>query len=80
LVVTLGEHCEDRNPWANDDPIQKNWIAGTSVVIYKQNVALDNKARKVYYRPTVGDCSCQYNFDGQDCLLFNLDNKRFFYY
>ena len=47
-------------------------------MIYKQNFALHDKAREVYYRPTVGDCSCQYNFDGQDHLLFNLDNKRFF--
>ena len=28
----------------------------------------------------MGDCTCQCYFDGQDHLLFNLDNSRLFYY
>ncbi|XP_065888464.1 uncharacterized protein [Dysidea avara] len=28
-----GEHCEHGNPWNNGDPIQNNWVAGTSVII-----------------------------------------------
>jgi len=79
VLYFIGEHSEHENPWNNSDPIKNNWIAGTGVVIYKQNFALHEKARKVYYRPTVGDCSCQYNFDGQDTCFLIWTTKGFYY-
>ena len=35
--------------------------------------------RTVCYRPTINGC-CTVDFDGQDDLLFNFDNKNIFYY
>lgn len=35
----------------------------------------------IYYRPTLHKkCMCQLAYDGQNDLLFNLDDKHLFYY
>ena len=38
-----------------------------------------SSSRKAYYRPAIGR-ACKQFYDGQDDLLFNFDNKHFFYY
>ena len=43
-------------------------------------MTIADKHRTVYYRPTEGDCSCQLFYDGQEDLLFNVDNRHLFYY
>ena len=50
------------------------------MIIFKENIAIHNKQRKVYYRPAIGECDCKLQYDGQEHLLFNLDNTRLFYY
>ncbi len=60
--------------------MESGWVATTGVTIYKESVAICDRERSVYYRSTVGPCSCQLQYDGQEHLLFNLDNKRLFYY
>ena len=55
-------------------------VASHDVTIYKASVTIHDPNRKIYYRPAEGDCGCQQQFDGQDLLLFNLDNRHLFYY
>ncbi len=50
------------------------------MIIYKESIAIQDEERTTYYRPTIGSCSCRLHYDGQEHLLFNLDNKRLFYY
>ena len=81
LCEILGDHCIHGNFWDSQNPVDKNWIASeNSVIILKGSTAIHDKQRKVYYRPAIGECSCKLQYDGQEHLLFNLDNTRLFYY
>ena len=59
------------------DPIENGWIRCKNATIYRNGSA--SAQRTVCYRPTINGC-CTVDFDGQDDLLFNLDNKNIFYY
>ncbi len=43
-------------------------------------MSITTSTRKVYHRPSCGECSCKQEYEGQDDLLFNLYNKHLFYY
>lgn len=49
-------------------------------LIYKESMTIVDQDRTVYYRPTQEECSCQLLYDGQEDLLFNVDNRHLFYY
>jgi len=71
-VFNPDNKCEHGNHYDNND-------ASAEVIIYKYSTTIVSSNRKVYYRPAIG-CSCRSFCDGQEDLLFNLDNKHFFYY
>jgi hypothetical protein len=48
-------HCR----WSKSDPVENGWVAGTTVKIYKFSTTLESSDRKIFYRPTVGSCSCK---------------------
>lgn len=56
------------------------WVSCHKLVIYKFTTSINTSSRKIYYRPTVGNCCCHHEYDGQNDLLFKLDNKHLFYY
>ena len=78
--VTMQSWCKPGNPWDTHDPVSNKWISSKGAVIYKESMTIADKHRTVYYRPTKGDCSCQLFYDGQEDLLFNIDNRHLFYY
>ena len=51
IMVNIWPTC--RWLWDDQNPVDKNWKAGNSVIIFKENVAIHNKMRKVYYRPSI---------------------------
>ncbi len=48
--------------------------------MYKYSVTITSASRKLYYHPAEGGCNCRSFYDGQEDLLFNLDNKHLFSY
>ena len=72
--------CVHGNAFNGADPVASNWTACERPTIYKASVSITTSTRKVYYRPSCGECSCKQEYDGQDDLLFNLDNKHLFCY
>ena len=75
--------CSHGNAWDDRDPVEMGWIASTSVKIHKAHITLnadDGEPRYIYFRPTVGGCKCKLSYDGQEDLLFNLDNQHVVYY
>ena len=72
--------CKPGNSWDTHDPVSNKCISSKGAVIYKESMTIADKHRTVYYRPTKGDCSCQLFYDGQEDLLFNIDNRHLFYY
>ena len=72
--------CEHGNPFSSADPVQNGWIVTKGCIVHKEAVTIEDKNRTIFYRPSVGSCSCKQAYDGQDDLLFNLDNKHLFYY
>ena len=71
------------NPWDTCDPVSNKWISSklkVQCMIYKESMTIADKHRTVYYRPTKGDCCCQLFYDGQEDLLFSIDNRHLFYY
>ena len=63
-----------------EDPIFSGWVASSEVLLYKYSVTIISATRKLYYQPAQGGCNCRSFYDGQDDLLFNLDNKHLFTY
>ena len=55
-------------------------MASSEVIAYRYSVTITSATRKLYYRPAQGGCNCRSFYNGQDDLLFNLDNKHFFTY
>ena len=74
-----GQKCIHNNHFDDEDPVASKWVETTEVTIYKQSSVITTADRKLYYRPAKG-CSCKIFYDGQEDLLFNLDNKHLFYY
>ena len=72
--------CEHGNLFCSADPVQNGWIVKKGCVIHKETVNIEDENRTIYYRLSVGSCSCKQAYDGQEDLLFNLDNKHPFYY
>ena len=73
LALGLFQSCHHGNRVCEDDPIENGWIRCKNATIYRNGSA--SAQRTVCYRPTVNGC-CTVDFDGQDGLLFNLDNKN----
>lgn len=62
------------------DPVQNGWKTKKGAIIHKEAVKIEDENRSIYYRPSLGSCDCKQAYDGQDDLLFNLDNRHLFYY
>ena len=62
------------------DPIQNGWTVKKGCIIHKEAVTIEDENRIIFCQPSVGSCSYKQAYDGQDDLLFNLDNKHLFYY
>ena len=77
LAPGLFQSCHHGNRVCEGDPIENGWIRCKTATIYRNRSA--SAQRTVCYRPTINSC-CTVDFDGQDDLLFNLDNKNIFYY
>ena len=69
--------CQCGNRFNSEDPITSSWIQTEGAWIHKP---LASQSCTVYYRPTIGDCSCHQEYDGQHQLLLNLDNRNLFTY
>ena len=81
LVPTIeveNQCCHHGNPWDPRDPITQKWSRKKKAKIVKSATIIEDVS--IYYRPTIGKCQCEMVFDGQDHLLFNLDDKYVFYY
>lgn len=81
----LDTTCTHGNNWSTDDPISNGWVACEQAVIYKNNCTIgldpDDTPIKVYYIPTDGTpCKCKLHYDGQEHLLFNLNDRELFSY
>ena len=50
------------------------------VIHFWKIIRIADSDRTVYYRPTQGSCSCRLRYDGQEDLLFNVDDQHLFYY
>ena len=75
--------CSHSFNWDDRDPVEMGWIASTAVRIHKAHITInadDGEPRYIYFRPTVGDCDCKLHYDGQEDLVFNLDNHHLVYY
>ena len=72
--------CRHGNPFNDANTVASHWIAYEHPTIYKASTSITTPTRKVYYRPSCGRCSCKQEYDGQEDLLFNLDNKHLIYY
>lgn len=72
--------CRHGNTFNGADPVASYWVVCESPTIYKALASIASIARKVYYRPSFGRCGCKQEYDGQDELLLNVDNKNLFYY
>ena len=74
------QRCKHGNTFNSDDPIFSGWVTFSEVIVYKYSVTITSATRKLYYWPAQGGCNCRSFYDGQDDLLFNLDNKHLFTY
>ncbi len=61
-----------------------NWkeiINTFHVTIHKASCSLTDPRRTIYYRPVShGGCTCRLLYDGQEDLLFNINNNHLFQY
>lgn len=49
--------------------------------MHKATSSITDPDRKIFYRPTHGgECNCRLFYDGQEDLLFNVDNNQLLYY
>ena len=75
--------CPHGNAWDDRDPVEMRLIASTSVKIHKAHITInadDGEPRFIYFRPTKGECKCKLSYDGQEDLVFNLDNRHLVFY
>lgn len=77
----LDQRCIHGKPFSGEDPVSSEWVASSDVFVHKYSVTIVSTTRNIYYRPAVGcEHKCKSYYDGQEHLLFNLDNKHLFYY
>lgn len=63
------------------DAVLNGWMIGRGVTVHKATSSITDPDRKIFYRPTHGgECNCRLFYDGQEDLLFNVDNKKLLYY
>ena len=72
--------CKHGNSLDTGDLVRNKLVLNKGTVIYKSSVTINDQERSVYYRPTQKGCSCRLGYDGQEDLLFNLDNHHIFSY
>ena len=72
--------CQHSHLFNPADPVQNGWITKKGAIINKEAVTIEDENRAIYYHPSLGSCDCKQAYDGQDDLLFNLDNRHMFYY
>ncbi len=78
LVPDVPSHtCPCGNKFDTSDPVSKNWLLPKKGMIRKKFFSTECQ---VYYRPTLNTpCQCRYYYQGDDDLLFNVDNVNVFY-
>ena len=69
--------CQCGYLFSNEDPIASQWIQEKNAKIHLKDMSLKCI---VYYRPTIGNCSCYQGYDGRSDLLVNLNNKHLYSY
>ena len=57
-----------QNPWDNSCPIENKWIFTENVKIAHKKYVKQQK-RKLYFRPTVGQCKCKLPYNGKNDML-----------
>ncbi|KAI8510140.1 hypothetical protein Bbelb_125680 [Branchiostoma belcheri] len=74
--------CPNNFAWDSSDPIENGWCYTETVTVYTEQCSFQHtnadgelKAIKVFYRVCTGECNCVLPYDGQEDLLFNLNNK-----
>ncbi|XP_078659981.1 uncharacterized protein LOC144904724 [Branchiostoma floridae x Branchiostoma belcheri] len=74
--------CPNGFSWDVRDPVEEGWSYDDTVTVYTEQCSFrqtnadgELKDIKVYYRICTGDCGCTLPYDGQEDLLFNLNNK-----
>lgn len=68
--------CRHGNQFNPVDPIQNHWISRKGAIIHNEVVTIEEEARTIYYRPSLGSCDCKQDYDSQDDLHFNLNDKH----
>ena len=64
-----GEKCIHGHQWSDEDPREKKWIYSTHVKI-AHSTYVKKRERKVFYKKTIGTCTCILLYDGKvDMLL-----------
>ncbi|XP_070541358.1 uncharacterized protein [Ptychodera flava] len=78
--------CVNGHDWDTSDPVQMGWILGNAT-IHKETTSIthswsegESKQIQVCYRLCCGTCKCRMFYDGQEDLLFNLNNKDLVHY
>ena len=59
--------------------ISAGWIISDDVIVHKSSLSVMLPERNLFYRKAIG-YDCKLYYDGQEDLLFNLDNHHLFYY
>ena len=67
------------NAYSGENPISAGWIISDDVIVHKISLPVMLPERKLFYWKAIG-CDCKLYYDGQEDLLFNLDNHHLFYY
>ena len=55
------------------------WVISDDVIVHKSSSSVMLPERKLFYWKAIG-CDCKLYYDGQEDLLFNLDNHHLFCY
>lgn len=64
-----------QNSWDSRCPIQNDWWYANKVKIAHSKY-VKPKPRKVYYRPTTGECDCRLPYNGEDDMLLDMGGKH----
>ncbi|XP_078658194.1 uncharacterized protein LOC144903683 [Branchiostoma floridae x Branchiostoma belcheri] len=74
--------CPNGFAWDSRDPVEEGWSHDETVTVYTEQCSFrqtnadgELKDIKVYYRLCTGECRCVLQYDGQEDLLFNLNNR-----
>ena len=75
----IQQTCTHGNAYSSENPISAGWVISDDVIVHKSSSSVMLPERKLFYRKAIG-CYCKLYYDGQEDLLFNLDNHHLFYY